>query len=104
MERFRNFLICVCLETGCQPKEAIPYCLKALLICKARMERLTNEVKGPSISATSSTVSEIEEGIQQSSNVPYIDKSSSDKEAEIRVLSGLAEDLEKKASELDHLL
>lgn len=68
------------------------------------MERLTNEVKGPSISATSSTVSEIEEGIQQSSNVPYIDKSSSDKEAEIRVLSGLAEDLEKKASELDHLL
>lgn len=54
--------------------------------------------------ATSSTVSEIEEGIQQSSNVPYIDKSSSDKEAEIRVLSGLAEDLEKKASELDHLL
>lgn len=95
-----NFLICVCLETGCQPKEAIPYCLKALLICKARMERLTNEVKGPSISATSSTVSEIEEGIQQSSNVPYIDKSSSDKEAEIRVLSGLAEDLEKKLEEL----
>lgn len=66
------------------------------------MERLTNEIKGPSASATSSTVSEIEEGIQQSSNVPYIDKSASDKEAEIGVLSGLAEDLEKKASELNH--
>ncbi|KAF2616206.1 hypothetical protein F2Q70_00012967 [Brassica cretica] len=84
-----------------EPKEAIPYCQKALLICKARMERLTNEIKGPSASATSSTVSEIEEGIQQSSNVPYIDKSASDKEAEIGVLSGLAEDLEKKASELN---
>ncbi|KAF2578454.1 hypothetical protein F2Q68_00006078 [Brassica cretica] len=96
-----NFRICICLETGCQPKEAIPYCQKALLICKARMERLTNEIKGPSASATSSTVSEIEEGIQQSSNVPYIDKSASDKEAEIGVLSGLAEDLEKKASELN---
>ncbi|KAH0915742.1 hypothetical protein HID58_030188 [Brassica napus] len=97
-----NFRICICLETGCQPKEAIPYCQKALLICKARMERLTNEIKGPSASATSSTVSEIEEGIQQSSNVPYIDKSASDKEAEIGVLSGLAEDLEKKASEIYH--
>ena len=42
------------------------------------MERLSNEVKGSSGSATSSAVSE--------------------KEAEIRTLSGLAEDLEKKAS------
>lgn len=66
------------------------------------MERLTNEIKGASVSATSSTVSEVDEGIQQSSNVPYIDKSTPDKEAEIRVLSGLAEDLEKKASKLNH--
>ncbi|CAG7886131.1 unnamed protein product [Brassica rapa] len=73
-----NFRICICLETGCQTKEAIPYCQKAVLICKARMERLSNEVKGSSGSATSSAVSE--------------------KEAEIRTLSGLAEDLEKKAS------
>ncbi|KAF2585719.1 hypothetical protein F2Q70_00033829 [Brassica cretica] len=73
-----NFRICICLETGCQTKEAIPYCQKAVLICKSRMERLTNEVKCPSGSATSSTVSE--------------------KEAEIRTLSGLAEDLEKKAT------
>ncbi|CAH2076343.1 unnamed protein product [Thlaspi arvense] len=96
-----NFRICICLETGCQPKEAIPYCQKAMLICKARMERLTNEIKGQSGSATSSTVSEIDEGIQQSSNVPYIDdKSASDKEDEIRDLSGLAEDLDKKLEDL----
>ncbi|WZZ10106.1 hypothetical protein YC2023_096027 [Brassica napus] len=94
-----NFRICICLETGCQPKEAIPYCQKALLICKARVERLTNEIKGPSASATSSTVSEIEEGIQQSSNVPYIDKSASDKEAEI----GL-EDLKQQAENPKQLL
>ncbi|CAF2067434.1 unnamed protein product [Brassica napus] len=75
-----NFRICICLETGCQTKEAIPYCQKAVLICKARMERLSNEVKCPSGSATSSTVSE--------------------KEAEIRTLSGLAEDLEKKLEDL----
>ncbi|CAN6910766.1 hypothetical protein Bca4012_086385 [Brassica carinata] len=75
-----NFRICICLETGCQTKEAIPYCQKAVLICKSRMERLTNEVKCPSGSATSSTVSE--------------------KEAEIRTLSGLAEDLEKKLEDL----
>ncbi|XP_006282585.2 protein HGV2 [Capsella rubella] len=95
-----NFRICICLETGCQPKEAMPYCQKAMLICKARMERLSNEIKGASGSATSSTVSEIDEGIQQSSNVPYIDKSTSDKEAEIEVMAGLAEDLEKKLEDL----
>lgn len=98
MKNFRNFRICICLETGCQPQEAIPYCQKAMLICKARMDRLANEIKGPSAPAASSTVSEVDEGIQQSSNVPYIDESASDKEAEIRDLSGLAEDLEKKAS------
>ncbi|XP_010432116.1 PREDICTED: protein HGV2-like [Camelina sativa] len=97
-----NFRICICLETGCQPKEAMPYCQKAILICKARMERLSNEIKSASGSATSSTVSEIDEGIQQSSNVPYIDKSASDKdkEAEIEVMAGLAEDLEKKLEDL----
>ncbi|KAL0726228.1 hypothetical protein Bca4012_022321 [Brassica carinata] len=60
------------------------------------MERLTNDVKCPSGSATSSsTVTEI----QHSSNVlPWIDKSdSSEKEAEIKTLSGLEEELEKKA-------
>ncbi|KAF8098960.1 hypothetical protein N665_0255s0036 [Sinapis alba] len=92
-----NFRICICLETGYQTKEAIPYCHKAILICKALMERLTNELKCPSGSATSSTVSEIDEGIQQSSN---IDKSASEKEAEIRTLSGLAEELEKKLEDL----
>nr|7W5M_A Chain A, Tetratricopeptide repeat (TPR)-like superfamily protein [Arabidopsis thaliana] len=75
-----NFRICICLETGCQPKEAIPYCQKALLICKARMERLSNEIKGASGSATSS--------------------SASDKEVEIGDLAGLAEDLEKKLEDL----
>lgn len=94
-----------CLETGCQTKEAIPYCQKAILICKSRMERLTNEVKCPSGTATSSAVSEIDQGIQQSSDVPCIDdKSASEKEAEIRTLSGLAEELEKKASVLNHRL
>ncbi|CAA7035814.1 unnamed protein product [Microthlaspi erraticum] len=98
-----NFRICICLETGCQPQEAIPYCQKAMLICKARVDRLTNEIKGPSAPAASSTVSEVDEGIQQSSNVPYIDESASDKEAEIRDLSGLAEDLEKKLEDLKQL-
>lgn len=67
------------------------------------MERLTNEVKCPSGTATSSAVSEIDQGIQQSSDVPCIDdKSASEKEAEIRTLSGLAEELEKKLEDLKH--
>ncbi|WZY67971.1 hypothetical protein YC2023_000211 [Brassica napus] len=65
-----NFRICICLETGCQTKEAIPYCQKAVLICKARMERLSNEVKGSSGSATSSAVSEKEAEIRTLSDNP----------------------------------
>ncbi|XP_010531214.1 PREDICTED: NASP-related protein sim3 isoform X2 [Tarenaya hassleriana] len=95
-----NFRICLCLETGSKPQEAIPYCQKAISICKARVERLTNEVKSVSGSAASSTVSEVDEGIQQSSNLSYIDKSAPDKEAEIGNLSGLAEELEKKLEDL----
>uniref|UniRef100_A0A6M2EH16 Tetratricopeptide SHNi-TPR domain-containing protein n=1 Tax=Populus davidiana TaxID=266767 RepID=A0A6M2EH16_9ROSI len=98
-----NFRICLCLEIGSQPQEAIPYCQKAISVCKARLQRLVKELKSSTESATSSAVSELDEGVQQSSNV-LADKSVTDKEAEIETLSGLSAELEKKLEDLQQLV
>ncbi|XP_022775239.1 nuclear autoantigenic sperm protein-like isoform X1 [Durio zibethinus] len=98
-----NFRICMCLEIGSKPQEAIPYCQKAILVCKSRLQRLTNEVKISSGSASSSAASELDDGVQQSSNGSQTVKSVKDKEAEVETLAGLAEDLEKKLEDLQQL-
>ncbi|KDP31837.1 hypothetical protein JCGZ_12298 [Jatropha curcas] len=98
-----NFRICLCLEIGSRPQEAIAYCQKAISICKSRLQRLTNEVKSSSESAISSAVSELDEGVQQSSNTLQSDKSVTDKESEIETLTGLSGELEKKLEDLQQL-
>ncbi|KAH9663352.1 TPR REGION domain-containing protein [Citrus sinensis] len=64
-----NFRICLCLEIGSKPQEAIPYCHKAISVCKSRVQRLLNEVKSLGESATSSAPAELDDGIQQSSKI-----------------------------------
>ncbi|KAE8697337.1 cycloartenol synthase-like [Hibiscus syriacus] len=93
-----NFRICMCLEIGSKSQEAVPYCQKAISVCKSRLERLRNEVNESSGSASFAAASELDDGIQHSSNGSQNDKSVKDKEAEIETLVGLAEDLEKKAN------
>lgn len=99
-----NFRICLCLEMGSRPQEAIPYCQNAISVCKARVERLTNEVKSSSGSGTSSAVPELDDGVQQSSNGRQTVTSVADKEAEIKTLGELFEDLEKKLEDLQQLV
>ncbi|KAK6237553.1 hypothetical protein QUC31_003022 [Theobroma cacao] len=98
-----NFRICMCLEIGSKPQEAIPYCQKAISVCRSRLGRLTNEVKSSAGSALSSAASELDDGVQQSSNGSQTVKSITDKEAEMTTLAGLAEDLEKKLEDLQQL-
>ncbi|CAI0430790.1 unnamed protein product [Linum tenue] len=98
-----NFRICLCLETGSRAEEAVPYCEKAISVCKSRLQRLVAETKSSSESAATSAVSEMDEGVQQSSTGPLPDISVSDKEAEIETLAGLSLDLEKKLEDLQQL-
>ncbi|KAE8707071.1 Synechocystis YCF37 [Hibiscus syriacus] len=93
-----NFRICMCLEIGSKPAEAIPFCQNAISVCKARLQRLRDEVKTSSGRASSSAASELDDGVQQSSTGSQTVISVKDKEAEIETLAGLAEDLEKKAN------
>ncbi|CAI0458540.1 unnamed protein product [Linum tenue] len=84
-------------------EEAVPYCEKAISVCKSRLQRLVAETKSSSESAATSAVSEMDEGVQQSSTGPLPDISVSDKEAEIETLTGLSLDLEKKLEDLQQL-
>ncbi|KAF2312273.1 hypothetical protein GH714_029660 [Hevea brasiliensis] len=67
-------------------------------ICKSRLQQLVNEVKSSSESTKSLAISELDEGVQQSSNGLQNDKAVTDKESEIETLNGLSGDLEKKAN------
>ncbi|KAL3813562.1 hypothetical protein ACJIZ3_014830 [Penstemon smallii] len=98
-----NFRICLCLEIGSKPEEAIPYCEKAISACKSRVERLTNEAKNLEVPAEKPTVSESSQTIQASTTSQSGD-SPADIKAEIETLTGLCGDLEKKLEDLQHLV
>ncbi|KAL2905724.1 Nuclear autoantigenic sperm protein [Bienertia sinuspersici] len=72
-----NFRICLCLEVGSKAQEAIPFCQKAIFVCKSRMQRLTDELKRMSVSATSAA-SDADEGVSHSSNGCQSDNSLED--------------------------
>lgn len=80
----------MCLEIGSKPEEALPYCQKAISVCKSRMERLKNESK----SSAESIPAESDQNAQLSSSTPV---GSAAVKAEIETLTGLLGDLEKKA-------
>ncbi|KAF1861930.1 hypothetical protein Lal_00026416 [Lupinus albus] len=94
---FRNFRICLCLEVGSKPEEAITYCQKSISACKAQLQRLKNEVK--SFSDSTSAAAELDQDIQ-TYNISESGKSIADKQAEIETLTGLASELEKKLEDL----
>ncbi|KAF8377473.1 hypothetical protein HHK36_030852 [Tetracentron sinense] len=97
-------LICLCLEIGSKAEEAIPYCQKAISVCKVRLQRLMDEVKSSSGSAATSSLSDCDQKINQSSSGPLSDLSVSDKEVEIETLTGLSGELEKKLEDLQQLV
>lgn len=89
-----NFRICLCLEIGSKPEEAIPYCQRAISVCKSRVQRLSDEAKNIPGSAEASTTS----ATSQSGD------SVADKDSEIETLTGLCGELEKKLEDLQQLV
>ncbi|KAJ8567210.1 hypothetical protein K7X08_019418 [Anisodus acutangulus] len=92
-----NFRMCLCLEIGSKPQEAIPYCQKAISTCKSRLQRLTDEIK--LLSAERSATTNVDQIARQSSSASQSDSVSA-KEAEVETLTGLSAELEKKLEDL----
>lgn len=80
------------MEVGSKPEEAIAYCQKATSVCKARLHRLTNEVKSFS---DLTCASELDLDVQTCGGSES-KNSIVDKQAEIETLTGLSSELEKK--------
>lgn len=80
------------MEIGSKAQEAIPYCQKAISICKTRVQRLSSDLKCSSEpTIPDCTVQLSSSGFQSNDSV-------TDKEAEIETLNDLSGELEKKAS------
>lgn len=93
-----NFRICLCLEIASKSQEAIPYCEKAISVCKSRLQRLMNEAKSSTGSTATSADPESNLTVQHSSSAsPAVD---SDKGGEIEVLTSLCSELEKRLEDL----
>uniref|UniRef100_A0A7N0RBR4 Nuclear autoantigenic sperm protein n=1 Tax=Kalanchoe fedtschenkoi TaxID=63787 RepID=A0A7N0RBR4_KALFE len=99
-----NFRICLCLEIGSKADEAIPYCQKAISICKSLVDRLKNEVNSKPEVGTSATADNVYQRNGQTSETTHSDSATSDKEAEIQTLTDLTSDLEKKLEDLQQLV
>ncbi|XP_073018813.1 NASP-related protein sim3 isoform X1 [Primulina eburnea] len=98
-----NFRVCLCLEIGSKPVEAVPYCQKAISVCKSRLQRLTNEVKLCQVDAKTSASSESRELVPPSSDTSHSCDPIADKESEIDTLTDLCDELEKKLEDLQQL-
>lgn len=97
-----NFRICLTLEIGSKAREAIPYCQRAISVCKSRMQRLMDELKSTSESTATLAASEVDQGVNRSS-ASQLEKPVSGKQAEIETLNSLCSDLEKKLEDLQQL-
>ncbi|KAI3500535.1 hypothetical protein L1887_36357 [Cichorium endivia] len=93
-----NFRICLCLEIGSKGQEAIPYCQKAISVCKSRLKRLKNEVENSGGNCESGVLG------RQSSNLSQTNDSVGEKEKEIEILTGLSSELEKKLEDLEQIV
>ena len=67
------------MEIGSKPQDAIPYCHKAISVCKSRVQRLSDELKNSPSMGTSGSSDFV-----------------ANKEEEIETLNGLASELERK--------
>ncbi|KAG0464952.1 hypothetical protein HPP92_019116 [Vanilla planifolia] len=95
-----NFRICLVLELGSKVEEAIPYCEKAISLCKSRLDRLreASEKSNETEEASRKPASD-QDGTGQAlcSELSEVDN-------EIEVLSSVFTELEKKLEDLQQLM
>lgn len=102
-----NFRICLVLEVGSKVEDAVPYCQKAISVCKDRLQRLMAEINGSTASVTTvdaSSVINARQNGKQPTDGSQFDSSISEKEEEIETLNGLSCELEKKLEDLGQVI
>ncbi|XP_062187934.1 uncharacterized protein LOC133891240 [Phragmites australis] len=87
-----NFRICLVFELASKIGEAIPYCAKAISLCKSRIQSLKNS-KDALLAGKDDNVSAAEGGSEKSAL-----------EDEIELLTGILTELEKKLEDLEQAM
>ncbi|KAK1681052.1 hypothetical protein QYE76_041900 [Lolium multiflorum] len=87
----RNFRICLVYELASKIGEAIPYCAKAISLCKSRLQNLKNAKE--SLLADGGDSASADGGSKKSSV-----------EDEMEVITGILPDLEKKLEDLEQAM
>lgn len=87
----RNFRICLVLEVWSKVEEAIPYCQKAISLCKSRLKRLSEDVEPTPLPENDASIVK-ETGSGMGDTAPPID------EGEKEVLSDILSELERKVT------
>ncbi|XP_077224052.1 tetratricopeptide repeat (TPR)-like superfamily protein [Tasmannia lanceolata] len=90
-----NFRICLVLELGSRVDEALPYCQKAISVCKDRLQRLRTEIENQGACSADNTVDAGSDGDLTQSRSLILKK-----EEEIEILNELSSELEKKLEDL----
>nr|XP_010909346.1 protein HGV2 isoform X2 [Elaeis guineensis] len=97
-----NFRICLVLELGSKIEEAIPYCEKAISLCKSRLQRLKeNAAKSIDSAATNGDPMSDTDKRGNCSSEPS--SGLSKLEEEIDFLGGISTELEKKLEDLQQI-
>ncbi|KAJ8460041.1 hypothetical protein OPV22_032967 [Ensete ventricosum] len=98
-----NFRISLVLELGSRIKDAIPYCERAISLCKSRLQRL--EENTTSLTTPAEAVGSSLSGSEKSDNLTAEDaRSSSNFVEEIELFSSILTELEKKLEDLQQIL
>uniref|UniRef100_A0A0D9WV29 Tetratricopeptide SHNi-TPR domain-containing protein n=1 Tax=Leersia perrieri TaxID=77586 RepID=A0A0D9WV29_9ORYZ len=87
-----NFRICLVYELASKISDAIPYCAKAISLCKSRIQRIKND-KDALLAGKDDNISAAEGGPEKSAP-----------EDEIELLSGILSELEKKLEDLEQAM
>ncbi|KAG9440821.1 hypothetical protein H6P81_020986 [Aristolochia fimbriata] len=97
-----NFRICLVLEVASRTDEALPYCEKAISICRARVECLKSETTDQAGSTTNAALNCPVAGVNLENDQEGVGMAS--KVKEIETLTELLNDLEKKHEDLQQAI
>lgn len=98
-----NFRICLVLEVWSKVEEAIPYCQKAISLCKSRLKRITEDVKPTPlpddiVNNANGAGTETNQAAREGNADAPVDEDGKE------VLSGILSELERKLEDLQHIL
>ncbi|KAG1347963.1 protein HGV2 [Cocos nucifera] len=97
-----NFRICLVLELGSKIEEAIPYCEKAISLCKSRLQRL-KENASKSIDSAATNGDPMSDTDKRGNHSGEANSGLSKLEEEIDFLGGISTELEKKLEDLQQI-